>query len=403
MRPLVLALLALYLVATLTGCGGGGSSAQTGPPKWTILVYMNAANDLGSTNFGAKPDVTNIEQMQSVATNGQVNIVVQWKEISSEAGATFNSTRRYLIEPGGTSSVNSKLLEDLGSGIDMGAPQTLNDFIVWGKKNFPAERYALVLWDHGNGWRMTKLTSPHRYAFSYDGATNHAIQIWDLPTALSGQKFDMIVWDCSLMQMSEVAYELRSYTPYVVGSEESPPVLGFPYDLALARFRDNPSASTLSLAEGFVDGMITRYPSGVIEESVIDTSKLGLLSTGVDQFAAELTTNKTQLTPLTQQIRANAKSYDEATSPPRFYFDLFDVASRYHTGSSNINLQVITTNVMNAVNGAVAYQKAHNSVGSHGISIDFSPGSYFDPSVSQYDQMQWASANRWVLWLTVAP
>ena len=44
---------------------------------WTILVYMNAANDLSQYSL------TNFEQMQQAAGNSQVRIVVQWKQVSS--------------------------------------------------------------------------------------------------------------------------------------------------------------------------------------------------------------------------------------------------------------------------------------------------------------------------------
>ena len=34
----------------------------------------------------------------------------------------------------------------------MGDPQTLVDFVSWGVKEFPAQHYALMLWDHGSSW-----------------------------------------------------------------------------------------------------------------------------------------------------------------------------------------------------------------------------------------------------------
>jgi len=33
-----------------------------------------------------------------------------------------------------------------------GSLDALIDFIKWGIKNYPAERYALILWNHGGGW-----------------------------------------------------------------------------------------------------------------------------------------------------------------------------------------------------------------------------------------------------------
>ena len=42
-------------------------------------------------------------------------------------------------------------LEDWGER-NMGDWSTLYDFIVWGKANYPADRYILTMYDHGGGW-----------------------------------------------------------------------------------------------------------------------------------------------------------------------------------------------------------------------------------------------------------
>src|SRR5579859_6177540 len=95
------------LGASLSGCGGGGSVSgggsggggggtgggpsptpgsyagrsacsanthQSGRARWTILVYMQAANNLQPYSL------KNIAQMASVGSNSDVNIVVQWKQ-----------------------------------------------------------------------------------------------------------------------------------------------------------------------------------------------------------------------------------------------------------------------------------------------------------------------------------
>src|SRR5689334_22604707 len=76
------------LGASVSGCGGGSSSPVSttrsvcsvnthvsGRSRWTVLVYMNAANDL-------QPDsLLNVGQMASVGSDGtNLNFVVQWKQ-----------------------------------------------------------------------------------------------------------------------------------------------------------------------------------------------------------------------------------------------------------------------------------------------------------------------------------
>ena len=405
----------LLLCLIIFGCGGSGDAGTTGTTgttgvvahaKWTVLVYMNAANNL------YRDSDLNIIQMQKAAGNPYVRMVVQWKQTQAlYPSSSFDGTRRYLVKASSGNTVVSQMLQDMGQGIDMGDAQTLNDFIVWGKANYPADHYLLVLWDHGNGWRMKTRAASLGRAFSYDDQTQHAIQIWNLQTALGAQQFDTIVWDCSLMQMAEVAYQLRASTPWIVSSEESPPEQGYPYDVALAKYRDFPNDTPLDLAKAWVDGMLADplYVNRNIEESIVDTSQMANISTAVDGLAGQLIANNSALSTLTQNIRANGQSYDETISPPRYFYDLVDVASRYKAGTADPSVDAACTAVINAVSGpsnpAVVYEKHNtNSPGSHGLSVDFTPGSVFNGNgLGQYLLLDFGKANRWAQWLTIAP
>ena len=162
-------------------------------PRWTVLVYLNAASNL-------QPDsLYNIRQMASVGSNADLNIVVQWKQTSQDnyfgtrgsaqnagiappAVTSFVGTRRYLIHkhsqadldqispPGSQNSdsvpnANTAVLDsdrlmpdpatdtltDQGNPTaDMGDYRTLADFVQWGSKAYPADHLAVVIWDHGS-------------------------------------------------------------------------------------------------------------------------------------------------------------------------------------------------------------------------------------------------------------
>ncbi|MFQ3588130.1 MAG: clostripain-related cysteine peptidase, partial [Fimbriimonadaceae bacterium] len=221
--------------------------------KWTVLVFMNAGNDL-------HPFATlNVNQMERVADNPDVRFVVQWKQTQQVwPASSFDGTRRILVRPDNTSAIVSEVIQDLGTGVDMGRAETLRDFIQWGKTYFPADRYVLVVWNHGNGWRRSNRDLPSR-AVSYDDQFGSSIQIWEMAQALGDNRFDIIAWDASLMQMIEVAYEVKDHADFVAGSEESPPGEGYPYHLVFAPFRNNPDLPTATLSKGFVDGMLQFY------------------------------------------------------------------------------------------------------------------------------------------------
>lgn len=364
--------------------------------KWTVMVYLNAANDLSPYS------TLNVSQMESVAQNPDVRIVLQWKEATGVSPSqVFNGTRRMVVHSGSTA-----LIQDLGSGVDMGVPQTLKNFISWTTTNYPATRYALIVWNHGNGWRRSPSQLAASRAVSYDDETGNAIQVWDLPGALAGNHFDMIAWDASLMQMLEVAYEIRSFTTYVVGSEESPPGAGYPYDKILAKFRDNPDASSATLSKAFVDGMlgVVAYQNQKITQSVLETDKLDALATSVDDLAVQLLANQSDLTGVIPAVRTATQSYSPEFSPPRYYLDLENLAANMNTMIGISAIQTAAQNVETAASAAVLWE-GHNSLspGSHGVSIDFTPGSLGSSLLADYGQLEFAQKTHWGDWLNVSP
>lgn len=388
--------------ATHTPTGLIGAATLTVRPfeaqrgKWTILVFMNAANDLFSFSQ------LNMNQMESVAGNPDVRFVVQWKQSQTIfPSSSFDGTRRYLVRPDNTSEIRSELIQDMGGGIDMGRPETLAEFVRWGKTYFPADRYVLVVWNHGNGWRRSP---DFGRAVSYDDEFGSAIQAWELAQALGDETVDILAWDASLMQMIEVAYEVQDKATLIVGSEESPPGEGYPYDLIFREFRDRPDDSTANLAKAFVDGMLAvpAYATRRITQSVIDSSQLPALGAAVDGLAAELIAHRNALTEIVPALRNETQSYSRTTV--RFFYDLDHLCENLAASSAPLAVRNAANVVRDRVAEAVIWE-GHNdrSPNSRGIAIDFSPGDVFASSSVDYGRLRFARETRWRDWLLVAP
>jgi Clostripain family len=115
--------------------------------KWTILVFMAADNDL---DMAAQKD---IHEMERLGSSDEVAIVVQ---VDRRGDGEDGAARRGLVTRNpGWQRFDFKLASDLVSigETNTGDPSVLTDFIVWGVQTFPAERYALVIWNHGSGWK----------------------------------------------------------------------------------------------------------------------------------------------------------------------------------------------------------------------------------------------------------
>lgn len=373
--------------------------------QWTVLVFLNAANDL------APFSVPNVNQMETVANNPEVRFVVQWK-LSRDLpyGALFDGVRRYVVRPDNTPSIASELVQsDLvdsqGRALDMGSYQTLRDFIQWGKTYYPADRTVLIVWNHGNGWRRGVVDDMPTRAFSYDDEFGTSIKTWEIDEALGGHHFDILAWDASLMQMLEVAYEARANADYVVGSQESPPGEGYPYHLIFREFQDNPTAPTRDLAKAFVDGMLAvpGYANRRITQSVLDTTRLEPLAQSVDALAAAMQTHREALVEVVPTVRASAQSYSPTTN--RVFRDLVDVCAKLEEDPRTPQeVRDAAALVRSRVAQAVVWNgRNQNSPRSHGVSIDFSSGVTFASSRTDYMRLKLAQDTRWDEWLSLAP
>ena len=227
MRIVVSTILLITVMIIFAGCGGGNNSGGTDQPpphtdvnSWTVLIYMNADNDLESYA------IENLNQMEEVGSTDNVKIVVQVDRHPSynNSNGNWSNTRRYLITKDTDEyTVHSTLVQNMNE-MDMGDPETLRDFVNWGRQNYPADHYCLILWNHGSGWRSPSTKKVLTRDISFDDTSNSSIRITDLPDALSAtQAIDLIAFDACMMQMLEVAYKLGNSAHIMVGSEGSPP------------------------------------------------------------------------------------------------------------------------------------------------------------------------------------
>jgi hypothetical protein len=365
--------------------------------KWTVLVFLSSANNLYPF---ALP---NINQMERVA-NDDVRFVIQWKQTQTRyPRSSFDGTRRYLVKHETTDKLGSELIENLGGGIDMGRPETLHDFIDWAKAHYPADRYALIVWSHGNGWmRDTRVVQTR--ATSYDDEFSSAIKVWELPTALQGHRFDILSFDACLMQMLEVASEVKPYADYIAASAENTPAPGYPYDRVFQPFADNPDAPTRTLAQAFVTGHIGNpsYKNQYVTQSVLDMSRVGALESAVDGLGAALLANRAALTTAIPAIRAGAPKYGDRNDG-RYYYDLADIALRLKA-SPDVpeTVKSAAQAVLDAHSEVVVYSDASAlDAFSRGLSIDFSAST--NAKLMNYANLNLAKTTRWDDWLLVAP
>lgn len=389
--------------ATVDGTSISGSSTLSVTSnsvtrgKWTVMVFLNAANSL------FQEAGTNVNQMERIANNPDVRFVYQWKQTAATGlatGANWTGTRRYVASYGTASSFSSTLVQDMGEGVDMGSPQTLKEFVEWTKANYPADHYALVMWDHGSGWRALTRSVKSR-AISLDDETGNYIEQWQLGQALANEHFDILAYDACLMQGAEDLLEVAGVADYVIGSEENTPGPGYPYDKVFKPFVDTPDDAVPDLAKNFVTAFQTNYANSVysgwaLHQSVLDMSKLTPLRTAIDNLGSALVDNASTVGAFMPTVRANSKRIPEDDAGYNYY-DLDQVAANIE-GTLGAPTAVINaaTAVRTAISNMVVLSQSNSHGGHmHGLSIEFSNAPTFATVSNKYANLKIASQTQW--------
>ncbi len=99
----------------------------------------------------------------------------------------------------------------------MGDPNTLADFINWAIATYPAQHYALTLWDHGDGLNGAIFDEDNGFGFM-DNLT--VMEMRSGPAGRAGRSWTSCDFTACDMGLLEVAYQVRNEASYMVASED---------------------------------------------------------------------------------------------------------------------------------------------------------------------------------------
>lgn len=214
--------------------------------KVVVMEYIIGANLEDARGLAS----VNIAQMKDATAKGEnLDFVIQAGGTDRwfTKGINDSTVGRYIISGGNLET--AKLLD---STVCMSEPESLTDFIVWTRENYPADRYMLVLWDHGGGFV---------YGYGSDDlnrrSSSSTMQASEIIKAIrkSNTKFDVIGFDACLMQNIEYANALEPYADYYLASEASEPGTGWFYTAGFGKLAVDPTMST----EEFGKSIISSY------------------------------------------------------------------------------------------------------------------------------------------------
>jgi hypothetical protein len=131
------------------------------------------------------------------------------------------------------------------------------------------------------------------------------------------------------MNMVEVAYEMKDTADYMVGSEETEPGAGWPYDTILKGLLKKPAMSSRDLAKSISQtyGQYYAKSSEATTQSVLDLGKIEATAAAVSELADALIAALKKKTGRDKTIDAIilARQYTQKFAMPE-YLDLGDFA-----------------------------------------------------------------------------
>ena len=368
--------------------------------KLTIMMYIDADNNL-------EPYLLNdIEEMKKgYVDNPNLNVIILVdrtkgeSEDSSVLGENFTDTRMYKLENHKAVRIDGgnefpEITTTSNYEANMGDANTLKKFINSCKANYKADKYMLLMSDHGGGARKHNKNDLNK-AICWDDTNNDdCIYMSELSDVLTkDQSVDLLAFDACLMGTAEVGYQFRPNNgsfeaKYLVASSPSEWGYGYQYDKIFSRLRDdiktngeedltlggkekcyNPSTVTgkelgALLVEEQRDST-TKGEATDQELSCYDLSKSKEVKTSVDALAKNLSEENKQVA--IENLRGycgyngniimhyfdDSEDWGWRAYP---YFDLYDLCSQINNSNKfSEKTKGLAKNVIKSVDNMVLY------------------------------------------------
>ena len=345
-----------------------------GKDEMTIMVYL-CGTDLESRSKMATSD---LQEMLNADLSDKVNLIVytggckQWQNnvLSSRTNQIWQ------VKDDGLLCLN----EDAGSKA-MVKPETLASFIKYTAKNFPANRMALIFWDHGGG-------SVSGFGYDEKYASAGSMDLAEIDQALTegGVKFDFVGFDACLMATTETALMLADHADYMIASEETEPGIGWYYTDWLTKLSKNTSMDTVSLGreiiDDFVDTCAQKCRGQATTLSIVDLAEAeATIPEALAAFSSD-TCDMIRNQEYAKVSNARSGSREFGSSSRIDQVDLVHLAKNMGTTEGKT--------LAKAIQGAVKYNRtSSNMTNAYGLSIYFPlrKASMVDTAVDTYEQI----------------
>ena len=302
------------------------AALASGITPLVILLYMTGSNlesEGGSASADIEEIMTYLPQDQSIRVIAMISGSSQWK-----LNIPREETSIYEISSGGLTKVQQ--LESRS----MGDPGTLSSFLSFAKEQFPAERYGLILWNHGAGPLIgVCFDETYKMGNEMDHLTMEELQQALSSSPFANDKLTFFGFDACLMATLEVAFIITPFADYMITSQETEPSTGWNYAF-LQDLNGYESGNTIG------EKIVNAYESSLNNSSraatlsCLDLSRTESVLGALNRLFTDIEVNVTPASyPDYAQIRSDSKVFGTSTTSDYDLVDLVDLLNMYQDNS----------------------------------------------------------------------
>lgn len=281
---------------------------------WTILVYGGGVNNLDASirkNWQAvsqKPIPDNVDVfVRHFDREGQVS--------------------QLHIDSSGASTSQIQV-----PASDSSSPESLAEFLRAGIRQFPAQRYLVVISSHGKGAEGV-IEDERHHRLMTPSELKQALQAGQ--EANGGRPLDAVLFDACRMASLEVASQLSGSVGVAIASMDNLDAAG--YDLGQVVLSASTSRDARQLGHALVSNGQLQQMKSCLSLAAIDLDQLGPLNEAAKNLASQLR----QLDPQSaQKVREVAQSTRRSSISPAAW-ELADMLSDHILGSPSVEPETL--------------------------------------------------------------
>ena len=241
---LALALSGLVFIGGLVPRG----HADTNAPSWTIMIYGHGDHNLAPSLVG------DMLSMEEAGSGPDFNVLLQTDFDASQAEELEEEglprklaagTTRFLVTRSSShDKISSRILARLPE-MNHDNPATLSAFIAWAAQTRPADRYGLILWDHGGQWEGFGGDTQDGTLEDTGAMTPAQIRsaLREAMPSAGIDRFEFMAFDTCLMAGAEVLADMAGLAGVLIACPEIDYGDGWDYHAALEWLKTNPAAT----------------------------------------------------------------------------------------------------------------------------------------------------------------